>query len=437
MKKLLLVLSSFTMSMFHALPLMAGVIVNKQTWSTENIRSLNRNAATDSADAVVYNPAGVMSMENGLYTNVSVYYSPQTYTNTVNGADYKSETAPVVPSGYFLYKTNSYAAYFGSNVVLGGGFVDYDNGNLTTLSIGSGLISSFNQVLAANSIPSTYWYTGIKNQNIEANSFGFGYTLGGAYKINDTISVSLGTRFVDASSDAKGEVTIHASNALAPYNNDSTHYIDFERDANGWGWIIGMNINASEDINIGVRYESQISLDYETTVNEDRNTVSDLVKILPSMGVANGTDMPNDLPAVLAMGLSFKATDKLRLASSISYYFQEDANWNGFEEKIDDGYEAGIAFEYAISKTFRGSMGYMYSEMGEIDAGDMSSENPQLSFDSVGLGFVWSPTQHLDINIGFCRLFYKEDGFYTETGTRVDYDKDLDFFSAGLQYKWW
>ncbi|MBW1744497.1 MAG: hypothetical protein JRJ47_13875, partial [Deltaproteobacteria bacterium] len=51
-------------------PVMAGGIDNKHNFSAEYIRTLNRNAATDSADATVYNPAGVVRMEDGLYGNL-------------------------------------------------------------------------------------------------------------------------------------------------------------------------------------------------------------------------------------------------------------------------------------------------------------------------------------------------------------------------------
>ena len=44
----------------------AGGIINKMNQSTDYLRSLNRNAATDYADIAVYNPAGIMQMEDGL-----------------------------------------------------------------------------------------------------------------------------------------------------------------------------------------------------------------------------------------------------------------------------------------------------------------------------------------------------------------------------------
>ncbi|MBW2565895.1 MAG: hypothetical protein JRE24_03215, partial [Deltaproteobacteria bacterium] len=58
MKRLLFFLCVSTLVFAVATPLMAGGADNKTGWSAEYIRTLNRNAATDSADIVMYNPAG-------------------------------------------------------------------------------------------------------------------------------------------------------------------------------------------------------------------------------------------------------------------------------------------------------------------------------------------------------------------------------------------
>ena len=42
------------------------------------------------------------------------------------------------------------------------------------------------------------------SHHLEGESYFIGYTIGGAYKINDMFSVSLGARYVDASRDFKG-----------------------------------------------------------------------------------------------------------------------------------------------------------------------------------------------------------------------------------------
>ena len=85
MKKLFVFLCVAGLIAASASPLFAGGIENKHNWSAEWVRSLNRNAATDSADAVAYNPAGVMKMDGGFYLNVAGQYALKEYSNTYQG----------------------------------------------------------------------------------------------------------------------------------------------------------------------------------------------------------------------------------------------------------------------------------------------------------------------------------------------------------------
>ena len=63
----------------------AGGVENLHNFSAEYVRTFNRNAATDSADAVVYNPAGTMQMADGSYVNLSLQYLDKDYKNIVTG----------------------------------------------------------------------------------------------------------------------------------------------------------------------------------------------------------------------------------------------------------------------------------------------------------------------------------------------------------------
>ncbi|GAG74885.1 unnamed protein product, partial [marine sediment metagenome] len=90
MKKFLVFLCVVGLTVFSASPLFAGGIDSKTAWSAEYIRTFNRNAATDSADAAAYNPAGVMKMEDGVYGSLSVIYIGKDYTNDVGGTDLDS-----------------------------------------------------------------------------------------------------------------------------------------------------------------------------------------------------------------------------------------------------------------------------------------------------------------------------------------------------------
>ena len=78
--------------------LFAGNAVNKNNWSAEFFRSLNRNASTDYADIVVYNPAGVVKMKDGLYINTSIQYFDKDYKNSFLNRDFKQEEPSFVPA---------------------------------------------------------------------------------------------------------------------------------------------------------------------------------------------------------------------------------------------------------------------------------------------------------------------------------------------------
>ena len=81
MKKLLAFLCAFALFFCFTSSVMAGGIDNKTNWSVEYVRTFNRNAATDAADIALYNPAGTVKMEDGLYGNLSPHYIKKEYAN--------------------------------------------------------------------------------------------------------------------------------------------------------------------------------------------------------------------------------------------------------------------------------------------------------------------------------------------------------------------
>ena len=121
MKKLFVFLCVAGLIAASASPLFAGGIDNKTNWSAEYIRTLNRNAATDSADIVSYNPAGVMKMEDGLFGNLSVQYINKDYTNKVDGTDLDSTEPSFLPGLFALYKQDKWAGFFAFTIPGGGG----------------------------------------------------------------------------------------------------------------------------------------------------------------------------------------------------------------------------------------------------------------------------------------------------------------------------
>ena len=79
----------------------AGGIINKMNQSADYLRSLNRNAATDYADIAVYNPAGIMQMEDGLYGKLDLMYFNKDYSNDVPGFGKLEQDEPSIYPGPF------------------------------------------------------------------------------------------------------------------------------------------------------------------------------------------------------------------------------------------------------------------------------------------------------------------------------------------------
>jgi len=417
MKKLFVFLCIAGLIAASASPLFAGGIDNKTAWSAEYIRTFNRNAATDSADIVMYNPAGVTKMGDGLYGNFSALYVDKDYSNNIGSTEFDQDEPSFIPGFFLLYKKDRLAGFFALSNVLGGGKVDFENGNATTTAIGFNIL--FNPL-------SPLFGAGysISNQNLEGEHTGLGYTFGGAFKINDMFSVSLAAMYLDTHKEGKGNITFTNVNPLAP---DQTASVDYEEDADGWGGVIGLNISPNDQWNIGIRYNTKINLDYDQTVNQDN------FGVLPALGITNGGQNTRDLPAILALGVSYKLNDKIRLETNLTYYFHEDADWMGDEDLVDNGYDLGLALEYTFNSKLKGSIGYAYTDTG-IDAKDMLPESPELNANTIVGGVAYEFIPDMILNFGIGNSFYESDSFVSPIGT-IEYEKNNFFLALGFQYK--
>jgi len=464
MKKLLVSLCVAGLIVSSASLLFAGGAENKTNWSAEYIRTLNRNAATDSADIVMYNPAGVMKMEDGLYVNGSAHYFPKDYNNKINGVDFDQDKSSIVPGLFALYKKDRWAGYFGVSNVLGGGKVEFKDGNLTTHQIGWLVADDFNAGLNGLTGTNLFDFTQITDQKLEGEQIGLGYTFGGAYQINDMFSVALAVRYVDTKIEMEGTATLVAPNSLpsppapAPGLNDPiTANAEFEEEADGWGYVLGVNITPSDQLNIGIRYESKVDLDFDQEVKQDEiignlpnfvfgDTVYD--SILPIFGRTDGGERERNLPAIFAIGASYQLNPKIRLETNLTYYLNDNASFDDIpgtsrdESDVDNGFDLGIAIEYAFSETLKGSLGYLYTETG-VDAEDMTPWLPELDAHTLGAGVVWKVRPNLDLNFGIGQVFYQDDDFvysYEDySGAtiqhQIKYEKDITFVAFGVQYK--
>lgn len=411
MKKLLIAVFALSLITFFSAAAFAGGTVNKTNWSAEYIRTMNRNAATDYADIVFYNPAGTVMMEDGFYANLSAHWFPKDYNNKVPGVgDLDSDEASIVPGLYLLYKQNRWAGFFGASNVYGGGKVNYKNGNAINLMAAGALLP----VLTSSSA--------------KAESMGLAYMLGGAFKINELFSVSLGARFIDATNKANVQ-----NNFLSPPAPAATQSAKLKWEDSGWGGIIGLNCYPLENLTLALRYETRTKLNFEYDIKS-----ADLLGglFLAGAGITDGMNKRQDHPATLAIGVAWKMRPNLRFETDLTYYYNRDADMAGTEDLISDGYDLGFSLEYDVNEVLKVSAGYLYTDIG-VDMNDIQNTlnthfNPDLDAHTVSCGFAWKARPDFDINVGIGRVFYNST---TINATGITYEKGIMFLAFGMQYK--
>jgi long-chain fatty acid transport protein len=401
--------------------LYAGGIINKQNLSADYIRTLNRNAAYDSADATVYNPAGVMRMEKGLYVRADAIYFAKDYSNAGvsipalgpagNFGTLDANDPSIIPGLFALYKQDKWAGFFAATIPGGGGKVEYEKGNARTAVLGANFA-------ALIGVPFSH--------SIEAESVYKAYTFGAAYKISDMLSMAGGVRYVDAYQKFKG----YARGALGEVN------VDIKRTDASWNYFLGLNYAPIKDLNIGLLYMANTPLDFKSEAKDS----SPGAAISKSVGWANGTYEREDLPGYVALGVSyFIIPDKLRVETDLTYYLEKQASFAGSRFKnVGNSYDLGLMLEYTINPQWKMSVGYLNTNIRGMQPDDLLPEAPETDANTLALGVVWSPLERLSLTLGGSKVWY--DSQTKEiTNSRgpagAELNKDVWGLSFGVQYR--
>jgi long-chain fatty acid transport protein len=439
MKKILLCAGGLVLSVACISVAYGGAVDNKTNWSAEYIRTLNRNAATDYADIAAYNPAGTVKLDEGFIINGSIQYLSKDYKNIINGTGYESDEPSYIPGIFGVYNKKKWSLFATLTNVGGGGKVDFSQGDLTTYTIGKGVsyqadrqVDALVQAGGGAAAPiGTYYAGNLTSQTLNAESYYLGYTFGGAYNFNDMVSVALAARYVDATRKAEGSITTAPTPAGEFVGaTPVTAKVNYEQDGTGWTGIMGLNLAPNDVLNIGLRYEIKTSLDLKAKVKEGGAILAQ-----QAIPIINGQSNSRDLPALLGLGGSYRITPKLRTEVDLTYYFNDNADWSGAENKVDNGYDIGIAFEYIFNDKLTGSVGYMYTSLG-MDPQNMLPENPELDANTIGAGIAYALNEKFHTNISIGNSFYSDDSFISSTtGATVKYEKNVFFLALGLEYR--
>ncbi len=393
--------------------------------SAEYLMELSRNAVTDCADGVTYNPAGLVFLEDGFHLNFGAQYIGKDYTitGTFLGTTGETETGtteptPFIPNFYAVYKTGNLAAFGGFNVPAGGGSLIYEDGLF--------FMPKLETLLVQAQYGPTY-FAMLDEGRMEGSSVYMRGIAGVSYAISDKFSAGIGGRYTVGNRDYKGSGTFNVidTETMQPVAV-VTEEIDVERTASGFSGIFSVDYRPSDRVNLSVRYETATALDFEATANVQSNWEL----LMPY--IADGAMQRRDLPAVAAIGVEMAVNDRLRLGGSGNYYFTEAADQgedDGIADAYDDGWEANFSGRYQISPAVAGAIGYSYSNYGGNDSTYTDLEY-NLNAGLLSGGINWQATNIMDFTFAAGTTFFKEgEGIGTYQGET--YDKSVLFLAIG------
>jgi len=387
--------------------LLTVVIVNAQMDNLSNmsakwISSNTRNAATDGADIVNYNPAGVVRLSDGFHINVSnqtmIRKPEHTFTLLSGETTYGQDGIdPFLPNLYLAFRKNNWSVASGVYISGGGATANYPEGSINTTLLGYSLLTYVNLTTPAQ-------YKGLTGQYLEASSFYLTVPLQFAYSVSDKLSVAAGGRYIKGMNNTSAGVTLGLSAVGA---SDTEFNVDFKENATGFGGVFGIFYQPTQKLNLSLHYETKVKLDFETKDNTGNYSINE-----------DGTKNRRDLPATLCTGALYKITDRFAAAADFNYYFQKNADWGKIgtaeaSEAAGNCYTAGIGFSFKAAKSLQLHTGckytcfmyddkeLYYTKMGLFEVVKYNNLN-------IGLGASYKVTEKLQLDLGAGRTFWKD-----------------------------
>jgi long-chain fatty acid transport protein len=252
--------------------------------------------------------------------------------------------------------------------------------------------------------------------------------------------------------------TVSIANAKSVFLGDSIGYTrnakllhnqsaDVTQTGSGVAPIFSVNISPSENINIAIKYEGITKMTLKNKTKQDfttgYNTAGDPITMFP-----DGDLTPNDMPALLTVGVDYKVSSALKLSLGGNYFFDKNADYG---HKIDldnnpatpptfvsnsyiidhNGYSIDGGLEYKINDKFLVSCGYIYANQGVNDNYQSDIDYFQGS-QTFGLGGAYNVKDNIQINLGFSYTYYMKTQNYVShvfAGTPAEVYRPLQTYA--------
>lgn len=460
MKKKLLLLALATVMTTAA---HAASIDHIQTYTPEYLGNQAQNGMINGA-SVYYNPAGLVHLKDGTYVHAGAELAIGHEKMEYNGHEYKAILLQPIPN-FAAYKVqNNSALYWTFGGIGGGGDLNYKSGVAGTAVIPD-LVNRVNgfSLLTKGEYAFPFKNLTDNGSSAEGKNIYAQTTIGKAWAFDDKLSVSVGGRVVYGLRSLKGKINLQGTpvqpgNPVIDAFAKNIHAdIDSERTAWGYGFQFGLNYKATERLNLAMRYDSRVKLNFKASGTMNNVPLSQLGPDFSDLGFGNfypeyipGHKQRRDLPAILALGASYKVTDDWTMALAGNYYFNKDAKMdriagkvdlkgvaiNGLEAEYDNGWEIALGTEYKLNPqwAFLGSVNYANTGAKKEAFDDV--EYPLNSL-TLGTGLKFNPDEDTEWVFAISHfIYFEKGGHYNEkyhgAVPNPKYDKSVTAF--GLSY---
>ncbi|WP_159739001.1 outer membrane protein transport protein [Vibrio atypicus] len=339
-------------------------------------------AMADNASAQWRNPAMLTYLEGTQVSVGAIYVDPNVSidgTTTFKNNEISSESKDfahnaIIPN---LYISHKYSDKFALGFALGTNY---------------GMETDLGRDFAA------------ANHGNQASVYSVEANFNAAYKLNDSISLGGGVRFIKADGSF-GAVTPPQTGAAA---GTTLKYMEGEDTA--WAWQVGSAWQINESNRIGFTYKSEVDLTLE-------GYATGLGFLLPQGSKKDGS-MDLALPATAELASFHQLNDKVAVHASINW-----TDWSSFKELVADfpGEKSNTIKEENWEDNYRFAIGSTYQFDSKIqlrtgiayDTSAVSEEHRTATIPetdrlwlSLGAGYEWS--ENLTFDAGFTYIFAKD-----------------------------
>ena len=199
---------------------------------------------------------------------------------------------------------------------------------------------------------------------------------------------------------AVGEQLTESAEKMAPYSNG----INLKSDQTGWGIapVIGVDYKLG-NFNFAAKYEFKTRMRMKNNSDLEQSTIEATDKYV------DGTEVPEDSPALLTLGAEWSVVPTVRVSAGYHLYFDKDAHWYQHSERELKGnsmeYLAGV--EWDITDKLQVSTGGQLTryQLSDSYMNDMSFVVNSWTF---GLGLGYQLNKTVKLNAAYFQTNYSD-----------------------------